>query len=321
MAPRTISSASASSAAAAAPGASDGGAAPAPVCFAVINPDDLLLGLGGFVGARRAIAGAAHGQLALVAVDTDDSHSTLFEGVKDDSLINAADEVVQRMWGRKLESLTDHVDIKARDAAHGFLTARKLQAGAAALVRVDRVYSHIGAGLPGDLYHSTTNAPGRLQGVVDTLHDDGSIDVRLSGHSRTMGDIEDRPEGPDACRLVREIESENAFVANVKSPRVAAYIQHQPVISGTFLKTLRYSLALIWPEPVRLEDIQLRSCTGGGEALTDRQLGVRMTLRDILEGDVDVFVKGQRVPVLDPSYAVTPTNEMLKGSIVVRLSS
>eukprot|EP01046_Picozoa_sp_COSAG06_P003885 COSAG06_NODE_155_length_21876_cov_22.287643_18_plen_348_part_00 len=314
---RTLHSSFSPAAAAAAVSAATGDGRAPPVRLVVMNPDELLLGRG-LKGAWQESSNATYerawrtaNQLALVAVDTGDGSSTLFEGVSDEGLIDAADEVLQRMRG---ETFRSHDETAKRDAAHSQRSATKLQVGGVVSVKADRINSILQTTPhPPSAFgpiETVESAPGQLQGLVEALHDNGNVDVLLRGESWTLGDLEDSPY---FCRLVSEFEG--GFVVNLHPARVTAYAQHQPVVSRTFLATLHYSLALVWPEPVQLADIQLRCCgDGNNDMLTEQQMGnpkvrshvyhedaifdvhfdkhmQRMTLRDILEGDVEVIVR------------------------------
>ncbi|KAH8060370.1 hypothetical protein JL721_9132 [Aureococcus anophagefferens] len=204
--------------------------------IAVLRTGDALLGYGGIADALfRGADGDV--DLALVAVAADDSPGTLFDGVSDDSLMAAADAV--------LEGYGEDVAPTAEDAGGG---SAKLVPGAAARARFDNVQTGGPLGFTG--YDHTFAAggwgPARLLATVVRVGDDGAVDVR--------------------------------------APR----------------RVLRHAVALVWPEPLPLERVEL-SRKGGVFAL--------------LDGGVALSVDGRRVPLADPTYAVVPRDKRFGGLV------
>ena len=316
-------------------------AQPAPgaavrVCFAVLNPDDLLGdgGLNGLHGALSAFGTRGNhldGELALVCVDVDDSLETRFKGLRDDSLVNAAGEVKRARAGetqRKFEA--------ERDAA---LSREKLRQGAAVSV------SDGGSAGQGSVSYGS----GQLVGTCKKLHHDGRIDVAFSGDSHAFGDLRVPGSG---CHLVDEAQdsneynaanfgvsqysyfcpiqqrtvilAESSYTASVPANRVQAYTQYQTITTRATLQTLRRSLALVWPEPLSSADITLRRCdTGATVGINEmathevwrpdmvwhgqRSIREMISTREVILGKVEVLIGGRSVPVVDPTCAVVPT--------------
>ena len=147
--------------------------------LAVLRTGDALLGYGGIADAlfRREEGDA---DLALVAVAADDAPGTLFDGVSDESLMSAADAV--------LEGYGEDVAPTAEDAR---VRAAKLVPGAAARARFDVVQTGGPLGFTG--YDHTFAAggwgPARLLATVVRVGDDGAVDVRVPGRAADNGDL------------------------------------------------------------------------------------------------------------------------------------
>ena len=250
--------------------------------LAVLRTGDALLGYGGIADAlfRREEGDA---DLALVAVAADDAPGTLFDGVSDESLMSAADAV--------LEGYGEDVAPTAEDAR---VRAAKLVPGAAARARFDVVQTGGPLGFTG--YDHTFAAggwgPARLLATVVRVGDDGAVDVRVPGRAADNGDLGGR------ATLVEE--DADGYVARLPADRVDTYARFYPLNPQAPRRVLRHAVALVWPEPLPLERVEL-SRKGGVFAL--------------LDGDVALSVDGRRVPLADPTYAVVPRDKRFGGLV------
>ena len=250
--------------------------------LAVLRTGDALLGYGGIADAlfRREEGDA---DLALVAVAADDAPGTLFDGVSDESLMSAADAV--------LEGYGEDVAPTAEDAR---VRAAKLVPGAAARARFDVVQTGGPLGFTG--YDHTFAAggwgPARLLATVVRVGDDGAVDVRVPGRAADNGDLGGR------ATLVEE--DADGYVARLPADRVDTYARFYPLNPQAPRRVLRHAVALVWPEPLPLERVEL-SRKGGVFAL--------------LDGDVALSVDGRRVPLADPTYAVVPRDKRFGGGV------
>ena len=250
--------------------------------IAVLRTGDALLGYGGIADAlfRREEGDA---DLALVAVAADDAPGTLFDGVSDESLMSAADAV--------LEGYGEDVAPTAEDAR---VRAAKLVPGAAARARFDVVQTGGPLGFTG--YDHTFAAggwgPARLLATVVRVGDDGAVDVRVPGRAADNGDLGGR------ATLVEE--DADGYVARLPADRVDTYARFYPLNPQAPRRVLRHAVALVWPEPLPLERVEL-SRKGGVFAL--------------LDGDVALSVDGRRVPLADPTYAVVPRDKRFGGVV------
>ena len=250
--------------------------------LAVLRTGDALLGYGGIADAlfRREEGDA---DLALVAVAADDAPGTLFDGVSDESLMSAADAV--------LEGYGEDVAPTAEDAR---VRAAKLVPGAAARARFDVVQTGGPLGFTG--YDHTFAAggwgPARLLATVVRVGDDGAVDVRVPGRAADNGDLGGR------ATLVEE--DADGYVARLPADRVDTYARFYPLNPQAPRRVLRHAVALVWPEPLPLERVEL-SRKGGVFAL--------------LDGDVALSVDGRRVPLADPTYAVVPRDKRFGGVV------
>ena len=251
--------------------------------LAVLRTGDALLGYGGIADALfRGEEGDV--DLALVAVAADDAPGTLFDGVSDDSLMAAADAV--------LEGYGEDVAPTAEDARVG---AAKLVPGAAARARFDVVRT--GGPLDdGGVFVQTFAAggwgPARLLATVVRVGDDGAVDVRVPGRAADNGDLGGR------ATLVEE--DADGYVARLPADRVDTYARFYALNPQAPRRVLRHAVALVWPEPLPLERVEL-SRKGGVFAL--------------LDGDVALSVDGRRVPLADPTYAVVPRDKRFGGLV------
>ena len=250
--------------------------------LAVLRTGDALLGYGGIADAvfRREEGDA---DLALVAVAADDAPGTLFDGVSDESLMSAADAV--------LEGYGEDVAPTAEDARIG---AAKLVPGAAARARFDAVcYPEVV-----DVDQTTwLSAPGgwgpaRLLATVVRVGGDGAVDVRVPGRAADNGDLGGR------ATLVEE--DADGYVARLPADRVETYARFYALNPRTPRRVLRHAVALVWPEPLPLERVEV-SRKGGVFAL--------------LDGDVALSVDSRRVPLADPTYAVVPRDKRVGGLV------
>ena len=250
--------------------------------LAVLRTGDALLGYGGIADAlfRREEGDA---DLALVAVAADDAPGTLFDGVSDESLMSAADAV--------LEGYGEDVAPTAEDAR---VRAAKLVPGAAARARFDVVQTGGPLGFTG--YDHTFAAggwgPARLLATVVRVGDDGAVDVRVPGRAADNGDLGGR------ATLVEE--DADGYVARLPADRVDTYARFYALNPQAPRRVLRHAVALVWPEPLPLERVEL-SRKGGVFAL--------------LDGDVALSVDGRRVPLADPTYAVVPRDKRFGGVV------
>ena len=251
--------------------------------LAVLRTGDALLGYGGIADALfRGEEGDV--DLALVAVAADDAPGTLFDGVSDESLMSAADAV--------LEGYGEDVAPTAEDARVG---AAKLVPGAAARARFDVVRT--GGPLDdGGVFVQTFAAggwgPARLLATVVRVGDDGAVDVRVPGRAADNGDLGGR------ATLVEE--DADGYVARLPADRVDTYARFYALNPQAPRRVLRHAVALVWPEPLPLERVEL-SRKGGVFAL--------------LDGDVALSVDGRRVPLADPTYAVVPRDKRFGGVV------
>ena len=146
--------------------------------LAVLRTGDALLGYGGLTQAlwRNKEDGS---QLVLVAVEADDSPDTLFDGLSDDSLMAAADAVLEG-YGADL----------APTAAAARIGAAKLVPGAAARAHFDSVSVSTGGFVgPGARYEPALWGQARLLATVLVVGDDGTVHVRIRGRAADNADL------------------------------------------------------------------------------------------------------------------------------------
>ena len=194
--------------------------------LAVLRTGDALLGYGGLTQAlwRNKEDGS---QLVLVAVEADDSPDTLFDGLSDDSLMAAADAVLEG-YGADL----------APTAAAARIGAAKLVPGAAARAHFDSVSTggFVGPALWGQA---------RLLATVLVVGDDGTVHVRIRGRAADNADL----RGGGATLVD---EDADGYIVSLPASRVETYVPFYPLNAQTPAPVLRHAIALVWPEPCLL---------------------------------------------------------------------
>eukprot|EP00746_Dinoflagellata_sp_MGD_P130546 gnl/MRDRNA2_/MRDRNA2_644639_c0_seq1.p1 gnl/MRDRNA2_/MRDRNA2_644639_c0~~gnl/MRDRNA2_/MRDRNA2_644639_c0_seq1.p1 ORF type:complete len:107 (-),score=16.14 gnl/MRDRNA2_/MRDRNA2_644639_c0_seq1:135-413(-) len=90
-----------------------------------------------------------------------------------------------------------------------------------------------------------------------------------------------------------------------------AHANFRNVFLSQNVDDVRWELALLWPEVVSLEDITFSVKVDGDDKIIPKdspQLKTR-NLRQIMDGDVSVWIQGVKIPVLDPMVVVAPKLE------------
>lgn len=251
--------------------------------LAVLRTGDALLGYGGLTQAllRRKEDGS---QLVLVAVEADDSPDTLFDGLSDDSLMAAADAVLEG-YGADL----------APTAAAARIGAAKLVPGAAARAHFDSVSVSTGGFVgPGARYEPALWGQARLLATVLVVGDDGTVHVRIRGRAADNADL----RGGGATLVD---EDADGYIVSLPASRVETYVPFYPLNAQTPAPVLRHAIALVWPEPLPLERVAVPPVAKG-------------SMLPLLYGDDTLTVGGAKIPISDPTYAVVPRDKIFVGN-------
>ena len=254
--------------------------------LAVLRTGDALLGYGGLT--IDTLFDREDPQLVLVSVEADDSPDTLFDGLSDDSLMAAADAVLEG-YGADL----------APTAGAARIGAAKLVPGAAARALFDSV-SVGGWPDPARADASLQPSPGikmrgqaRLLATVLVVGDDGTVHVRIRGRAADNADL----RGGHGT-LVEE--DADCYVARLPASRVETYVPFYPLNPRTPASVLCHAVALVWPEPLPLERVVVPSLATA-------------SMLPLLYDDDTVTVDGELIPLADPTYAVVPRDKRFVG--------
>lgn len=251
--------------------------------LAVLRTGDALLGYGGLTQAlwRNKEDGS---QLVLVAVEADDSPDTLFDGLSDDSLMAAADAVLEG-YGADL----------APTAAAARIGAAKLVPGAAARAHFDSVSVSTGGFVgPGARYEPALWGQARLLATVLVVGDDGTVHVRIRGRAADNADL----RGGGATLVD---EDADGYIVSLPASRVETYVPFYPLNAQTPAPVLRHAIALVWPESLPLERVAVPPVAKG-------------SMLPLLYGDDTLTVGGAKIPISDPTYAVVPRDKIFVGN-------
>ena len=242
---------------------------------------------------------------SLVCVPVDEKADTQYDGVSDEQFASAASAADEgQMWfsggGFHLFSIPiQHKDSQPR----GGNEAKKLTPGAAVAFDVD-LYGQLeimGASRDGRIPNFNAN-PLQARATVEKVPSDYSVEVKVPGVFMH-----------EYCEGITLLErGDGWWRANVESNRVVAHAAFRNAFLPTRLEQIQFDVALLHPEAVTLEEVSFADAKTG-EAL--HALSSR-TLRSLLDGETVLLVRGERMPVLDPTQVVLPWQENMKAMVL-----
>jgi hypothetical protein len=103
--------------------------------------------------------------------------------------------------------------------------------------------------------------------------------------------------------------------------RLKVYSGLETSYLGEHLRLARNRVALCWPEPLALADVEFKVLRAKGgpptlEPLTEAQLATKNFGAILASGEVKVFVKGEEVNVHDPTFVVPPPSARQQQHVI-----
>ena len=262
---------------------------------------------------------------SLLCIQADDASGTEFDGVNDKSLADAArsaDDGQTRMHGGNLYFMPTFENHPS--SCRGAFDKQKLQPGAPVVIyqnfeasASDSIMATVLGGEFGQAVIDRHANPMQTYATIECVHPgaDGeaasSVDVIVPGIFRddwggTMRAVAaDHSSNPvvhgltaAAAQLHVETTRGQFYRANVDMDRVIAHARFRNVFMTTRLSDAAHELAMLWPAPVSVADIEFSDVISGallGDAAK------RTTVRAIIDGEVSVRISGASVEVLDPT--------------------
>lgn len=258
-------------------------------------------------------------RFSLVCVRADHEAGTAHDGVSDAGLAGAArsaDEGQTRMDGGNLYAMPRFSSDSA--LTRGEHDARKLRPGATVAVCLELeaqparwgLAALFGGGVGGAVLDRNPN-PMQAYATVERVQPDGTVDVVVPGiYREEWGGILRRlatrdPFNPLADALghlaaqAAATANEGVYYrANVPAERVVAHSTFRNVFLTTTIGEAARDLRLLWPHPLGARDLAFADGRSGAD-LGDAVY--RTSVRALCDGEVRLLVRGEGVPVLDPT--------------------
>ena len=253
---------------------------------------------------------------SLLCVRADSTEGTQFDGVSDSSFASAADlaeggQTVLKggnMW-LSMPSL-EQLD---GSSVRGPQDHAKLQPGAVVTINTDLYGNPFAVGFFASAAALSGNAgqgvldhnPNPMQAIatVEAVESE-AVDVLVPGVYAQ--------QWSEAVRLLER--GEGWYRANVDIERVVAHTTFRDIQLTSELKDVRNDVCLLWPEPLALDEVTFVDAATGA-LLSESALRARV-FRRLVDGEVALHVKGQRVRVLDPTLCVMPSADNVKGMVL-----
>lgn len=266
------------------------------LAFAIVKPpgSDNSLSLNPFKPIKRG-----PDVYSLVTVRTEPSESGIFKGVSDAGMVEKSIQACIGQGGLRFNGFLSFTDYKHATGQHGKRNTAKLIPGAPVVVNLELGFDFFYQVfyVMGNNISSTAANVGQGYGKIVEVFTgpDGEIQSANVAFEGVWSDM-----WSEAVQL--HYLTDEGFYANVPAQRLLAHASFRNVLMTTSLDYLQWEMALLWPEMVSLDEVVFKDVKTGAVIPPRRP----NRIRGFLEGEVAVEIRGQRVPVLDPTLAVKP---------------